>query len=74
MILSHKILDVIICPKEQNIFSKSCWVILFDNPDTYKLAPLIESELGRANDTYIYLQYNIYKLFILFFFYSQKVK
>lgn len=52
VILSHKIRDVIICPNGVNKFSKSCCVMLFDKPDTYRLAPLIASELGRANDTF----------------------
>jgi hypothetical protein len=29
--------------------------MFFGNPDTYRLAPLIASELGRANDTLIVL-------------------
>lgn len=31
--------------------SRSGCDMFFGNPDTYKLAPLIASELGRANET-----------------------
>lgn len=52
VILSHKIRDVIIRPYGLNNASRSGWDIFFGKPDTYKLAPLIASELGRANETY----------------------
>lgn len=52
VILSQSIRDVIIRPKGVNNDSRSGWDIFFGNPDTYKLAPLIDSELGRAKDTY----------------------
>lgn len=55
VMLSQRILDVIIWPYGLKSDSRSCWVIPLDRPDTYKLAPLIESELGRANDTFIVL-------------------
>lgn len=51
VILSQRIRDVIIVPNGLKRFSKSCCVILFDKPDTYRLAPFIASELGRAKDT-----------------------
>jgi hypothetical protein len=51
VILSHKILDVIIRPYGLNKFSRSCCVICFGRPLTYKLAPLIASLLGLAKDT-----------------------
>lgn len=52
VILSHKMRDVIIRPYGLNRDSKSCWVMFFGNPETYRLAPLIASELGRAYDTW----------------------
>lgn len=48
VILSHRILEVIIWPNALNKFSRSCCVMLFESPETYKLAPLMASELGRA--------------------------
>lgn len=47
-ILSHNIRDVIMRPKGLNRASKSCCAIFFGKPETYKFAPLIASELGRA--------------------------
>lgn len=49
--LSHRMRDVIMRPYGLNKDSKSGCDIFFCNPDTYKLAPLIDSELGRAKDT-----------------------
>lgn len=49
--LSQSIREVIILPNGLNNASKSCWVIFFGNPETYKLAPLIASELGLAYET-----------------------
>jgi hypothetical protein len=40
-----------ILPYDAKIASKSGWVMFFGNPDTYKLAPLIDSLEGRATDT-----------------------
>lgn len=54
-ILSHKILDVIILPNGLKSNSRSGCVIFFGSPDTYRFAPLMASELGRANDTLIVL-------------------
>ena len=39
-------------PYGLNIFSKSCCVILLGKPETYRLAPLMASLLGRAYDTW----------------------
>lgn len=50
--LSHKMREVIMRPNELNIDSRSGCVMFFGNPETYRLAPLIASELGRANETY----------------------
>lgn len=49
--LSHKMRDVMMRPYGLNNDSKSGWDIFFGKPDTYKFAPLIDSELGLANDT-----------------------
>lgn len=49
--LSERIRDVMICPKGLKSASKSSWLIVLARPLTYKLAPLIDSLLGRANDT-----------------------
>lgn len=49
--LSHNIRDVMMRPKGLNRASKSCCVMFFGKPDTYKFAPLMASELGRAYDT-----------------------
>ena len=49
--LSDNILDVMIRPKGVNIFSSSCCVMLRGMPLTYRFAPLIDSLLGRANET-----------------------
>lgn len=51
VILSHRMRDVMIRPYGLNSDSRSGWDIFFGKPDTYKLAPLIASELGLANDT-----------------------
>lgn len=51
VMLSDSIRDVIILPYGVNIASKSGCVIFFGKPETYKFAPLMDSELGRANDT-----------------------
>lgn len=52
VMLSHRIRDVMIRPYGANNDSKSGWVIFFGKPETYKLAPLMASELGRAKETY----------------------
>ena len=52
MQLSFKILDVIILPYVLKIASKSGWEMFLGSPDTYKLAPLIDSDEGRANETF----------------------
>lgn len=57
--LSHRIRDVIIFPNGVKSDSKSGCVILLGSPETYKLAPLIVSELGRANETFIILFCNL---------------
>lgn len=49
--LSHRMRDVIILPKGVNRASKSGCVMDFGRPDTYRLAPLIDSELGLASET-----------------------
>lgn len=49
--LSQRMRDVIIRPNGLKMASSSPCVIFFGKPETYKLAPLIDSELGRANDT-----------------------
>lgn len=50
--LSQRIREVIIRPYGLNKDSRSGCDIFFGKPETYKLAPFIDSELGRANDTY----------------------
>lgn len=52
VMLSHRMRDVIIRPYGLNRDSKSCWVMFFGNPETYRFAPFIASELGRAYDTW----------------------
>lgn len=54
-ILSQSIRDVIILPYDANSASKSGCDRFLGRPDTYKLAPFIDSELGRAYDTLITL-------------------
>lgn len=49
--LSERMRDVMICPNGLKSASKSSWLIVFARPLTYKFAPLIDSLLGRANDT-----------------------
>ena len=39
-------------PQEANSLSRSGWVMCFGRPDTYRLAPLMASLLGRAKDTW----------------------
>lgn len=56
--LSQRILEVIMRPYGLKRASRSCWVMFLGKPDTYKLAPLIASELGLAYDTYINKTYN----------------
>lgn len=53
VMLSQRILDVIMRPYGLKRASRSCWVMFLGKPDTYKLAPLIASELGLAYDTYV---------------------
>ncbi len=52
---SVRIFEEIITPNGLNICSKFAWLNSFGRPHTYKLAFLIESELGLANDTFIVL-------------------
>lgn len=48
VILSHRMRDVIIRPNGLKRASRSCWVMFFGKPETYKFAPLMASELGLA--------------------------
>merc|ERR1719225_1272262 len=57
--LSHSILLVMMFPQEANSLSRSGWVMCFGRPDTYRLAPLMASLLGRAKDTFIVLFCNL---------------
>lgn len=50
-------------PKDVKSDSKSVCVIFFGSPDTYKLAPFIDSELGRAKETCINLNKIINKIY-----------
>lgn len=50
--LSVKILDVMILPQGLNKRSRSASVIDLDRPQMYKFAPLIDSQLGRAKETF----------------------
>lgn len=52
VILSHNMREVMMRPYGLNSDSKSDWSMFFGSPDTYRFAPFIASELGRANDTY----------------------
>ena len=54
--LSQRILLVMMLPHEENILSRSGWVMCLGRPDTYRLAPLIASLLGRAKETWKKLQ------------------
>merc|ERR1719422_531811 len=58
-ILSQRILLVMILPQLANSRSRSGCVMCLGRPDTYRLAPLIASLLGRANDTFIVLFCNL---------------
>lgn len=51
VMLSQSIRDVMIRPYGLNRFSRSCCVMFFGKPLTYKFAPLIASLLGLAYDT-----------------------
>lgn len=51
VMLSHKMRDVMMRPNGANSASSSLWHIVFGMPLTYKLAPLMFSLLGRANET-----------------------
>lgn len=53
VMLSQSIRDVMILPYGLNRFSRSCCVMFFGKPLTYKFAPLIASLLGLAYDTCI---------------------
>lgn len=54
-------------PYGSNNDSRSGWDMFFGNPETYRLAPLIDSELGRAKDTYTKCKISKNKIkFILF--------
>lgn len=48
VMLSHRMRDVIIRPNGLKRASRSCWVMFFGKPETYKFAPLMASELGLA--------------------------
>ena len=50
--LSHRILLVMMAPQLANSRSRSGCAMCLGRPDTYKLAPLMASLLGRANETY----------------------
>jgi len=43
--------EVMMLPQGENMLSNSLWVIVLGNPLTYKLAPLMRSQLGLAKDT-----------------------
>ena len=45
---STRIREVIMRPYYEKSCSNSFWVIVFGSPLTYKLASLMEAELGRA--------------------------
>lgn len=49
---STSTLELMMCPKRLNMSSRSCWLTVLGSPLMYKLASLIMSELGRANDTW----------------------
>lgn len=51
VMLSQSIRDVMILPYGLNKFSRSCCVMFFGKPLTYRFAPLIASLLGLAYDT-----------------------
>lgn len=51
VMLSQSIRDVMILPYGLNRFSRSCCVMFFGKPLTYRFAPLIASLLGLAYDT-----------------------
>lgn len=52
VMLSQRMRDVMMRPNGANRVSNSLWHIVFGMPLTYKLAPLMFSLLGRANETY----------------------
>lgn len=49
---STSTLELMMCPKRPNMSSRSCWLTVLGSPLIYRLASLIMSELGRANDTW----------------------
>ena len=49
--LSQRMRDVMIRPKGVKSDSNSCWLIPFGSPDTYRFAPFMASDDGRAKDT-----------------------
>lgn len=49
---STSTLELMMCPKRLNMSSRSCWLTVLGSPLMYRLASLIMSELGRANDTW----------------------
>lgn len=49
---STSTLELMMCPKRENMSSRSCWLSARGRPLMYRLASLIMSELGRANETY----------------------
>ena len=53
---SVRILEDMIVPNSWNMRSRSDWEKFFGRPQMYKLAPLIDSELGLANETYLYVK------------------
>jgi len=50
---SQSMREVMMLPEDTNMASSSRWVIDLGRPLTYRLAPLISSQLGRASDTYV---------------------
>lgn len=49
--LSFKILEVMMRPYGLKMASKSGCEMFLGNPETYKLAPLMDSDDGRAKET-----------------------
>jgi len=52
VMLSQRMREVIMRPYGLKRFSRSCWVMFFGSPLTYRFAPFIASLLGRAYDTW----------------------
>lgn len=60
VMLSQSIRDVMILPYGLKRFSRSCCVMFFGKPLTYRFAPLIASLLGLAYDTWGINQWLVY--------------